>query len=310
MAKKPDEGLNTKILEYNYSFVKDPRFRARIFYAYLKVQIMKIFFPVLILILFSFSCQTSSENTSGTDTGSASVEAGANPAAAGFNVANSDQKAIDIADEVMEAMGGRKSWDETRYLVWNFFGRRKLFWDKHTGKVRIESLPDSTIYLVNVFDNSGKVKRGDQIMENPDSLTLYSKKGKSIWINDAYWLVMPFKLKDSGVTLKYIGVDTTQAGAKADVLQLTFEGVGDTPDNKYHVYVDQETKLVSQWDFYGNFQDEAPRFSTPWEDYQSYGPIKLSGSRGKGKLTEIGRYADIPEMVFTDFTVVNAQNFQ
>ena len=40
-------------------------------------------------------------------------------------------------------------------------------------------------------------------------------------------------------TLKYIGQDTTQAGVPSEVLQLTFQNVGNTPDNMYQVWVDQ-----------------------------------------------------------------------
>ena len=45
-----------------------------------------------------------------------------NPPAKGFNAAGSDAKAVAIADQVMEAMGGRKAWDATRYITWNFLG--------------------------------------------------------------------------------------------------------------------------------------------------------------------------------------------
>jgi hypothetical protein len=34
----------------------------------------------------------------------------------------------------------------------------------------------------------------------------------SLWINDAYWLVMPWKLQDPGVTLSYVKTDTLQMG--------------------------------------------------------------------------------------------------
>ena len=44
---------------------------------------------------------------------------------------------------------------------------------------------------------------------------------------------MPYKLKDSGVTLKYKGQDTLETGHPAEKLQLTFEEVGKTPENKY-----------------------------------------------------------------------------
>ena len=61
-----------------------------------------------------------------------------NPPAEGFNLEGSDAEAMIIADEVMAAMGGRKAWDETRHIAWNFFGARELVWDKWTGDVRID----------------------------------------------------------------------------------------------------------------------------------------------------------------------------
>ena len=41
----------------------------------------------------------------------------ANPHAEGFDLEGSDAKAIEIADAVMEKMGGRENWDNTRYLI-------------------------------------------------------------------------------------------------------------------------------------------------------------------------------------------------
>src|SRR5574341_2122412 len=62
-----------------------------------------------------------------------------NPPAPGFNLAGSDAKAIAIADEVMDKLGGRENWDKTRYVTWRFFGRRLHVWDKWTGNARVES---------------------------------------------------------------------------------------------------------------------------------------------------------------------------
>lgn len=222
-----------------------------------------------------------------------------NPPAEGFNAADSDEQAIRIADEVMEAMGGRAAWDATRYLKWTFFGRRTLWWDKATGQVRIEVPADSAVYLVNIHDATGKVLLHGQDISASDSLQQYVEQGVSIWINDAYWLLMPFKLKDSGVTLKYIGQDTMQGGTPADVLQLTFQEVGRTPDNKYLVYVDQQDRLVKQWQFFGSFADAEPRFTTPWQAYQRYGNILLSGDRGRSQLTDIAVLESLPQETFT-----------
>jgi hypothetical protein len=219
----------------------------------------------------------------------------ANPPAAGFDLTGSDEKAIAIADEVMKAMGGKKSWDNTRYLTWNFFGRRILLWDKKTGNVRIEIPAEKTEIYFNINDSqTGRIVRNSTIETHPDTITKYISQGKSIWINDSYWLVMPFKLKDSGVTLKYIGKGTTADGIAADVLQLTFQKVGDTPQNKYLVYVDENDHLVKQWDYFKDAADSKPGFSSPWLDYKTYGTILLSGNRGVRQLTAINVYTTLP----------------
>jgi hypothetical protein len=41
----------------------------------------------------------------------------------------------------------------------------------------------------------------------------------------------------------------------ADILQLTFNAVGVTPENKYWLYVDKEDHLIKQWAYYQNFKD-------------------------------------------------------
>ena len=80
-----------------------------------------------------------------------------NPPAAGFDAAGSDAKAIEIADQVMENMGGRKNWDKTRYIAWNFFGNRKLIWDKWTGNVRIDNVNNDQTVLLNIKPHNGRV---------------------------------------------------------------------------------------------------------------------------------------------------------
>lgn len=221
-----------------------------------------------------------------------------NPPAEGFNAAASDQRAIELADDVMESMGGRTAWDNTRFIRWTFFGRRTLLWDKWTGQVRIDFKDSDEVYLVNINTDEGKIWQNGAYLTEPDSIAKYSARAKSIWINDSYWLVMPYKLKDSGVTLKHLG-EESKADTLRHTLQMTFENVGDTPDNKYWVVIDDNTKLVSEWIFYTQFDDENPRFSTPWADYQPYGKILLSGNRGRGQLTDIGVFTVIPEKVFT-----------
>ena len=255
---------------------------------------MKYLYQLIFLSVVLWSCQPSKE--------SASEDPTYNPPADGFNFAESDPAAMELADSIMMAMGGRKNWDATRYISWNFFGRRNLVWDKQGGRVRIESLPDSTIYLVNVNTLQGKVQVKGQELTEPDSLAKMLNRAKSIWINDSYWLVMPFKLKDSGVTLKYMGEDTLVNENYYNVLQLTFDKVGDTPQNKYDLYVDVKEKLIKYWSYYRDASQDSVSFTRPWDNYQRYGTILLSGDRSDGggpKNVKVDQ--ELPDSIFTEF---------
>lgn len=230
------------------------------------------------------------------------VAGSSNPPSPGFNLKDSDPAAVELADSIMMAMGGRENWDNTRFISWNFFGRRDLVWDKQTGDVRIESHPDSTIYLVNINTLEGRVMvKGEEITKR-DTVRKMLEKAKSIWINDSYWLVMPYKLKDSGVTLKYLGEDTTMTGAKANVIEVTFENVGDTPDNKYRVYVDLRDNLVKQWAYYKDASQDSATAVWPFDNYQRHGEILLSANRSDNRGPRDVRVDDrLPRETFTDF---------
>ena len=262
--------------------------------------LMKQILPFIILASIAYSsCQSPKKEEAAIETVSTEV----NPPAEGFNTQNSDAKAIEIADKVMEAMGGRKAWDDTRYVCWKFFNSRKHIWDKHTGLARIESLNSDLKIIVDINSEplTGKVFKDGAELTQPDSLAKYLGYGKSAWINDAYWIAMPFKLKDSGVTLKYSGQDTTQTGTASDVLQLTFEEVGNTPENAYKVWVDQDSNLIKQWAYYRSNDQEKEDFITPWDDYKKYGGILLASNRGRGSMSEIEVLETVPENTFTSF---------
>ena len=233
-----------------------------------------------------------------------------NPAAAGFDLAGSDARAIALADEVMEAMGGRKAWDETQVIAWNFFGRRHLVWNKTTGDVRIDVPADSTVLLTNIFDKKIIASRHGEEVTDSDTLKMLQQKAEGMWINDAYWLVMPFKLKDSGVTLTYVGTDTTESGLKSDVLQMTFKDVGNTPNNMYRVWIDQSDQLIKQWAFYAQYDQEKPPAIWPWDNYETYGKIKLSANRSDDRGPKFVQVFDkVPDATFQDFAAPSFLKF-
>lgn len=191
-----------------------------------------------------------------------------------------NDKALLIAKKVVDAMGGQDNYNNTRFIQWDF-GNRKLYWDKWTGDVRVEYPEKSLVVLVNINTGNGKAYENETLVEDEKKTKKLLNQGKRWWINDSYWLVMPWKLQDPGVSLKYIKEVVRPDGKKADVLQLTFKSVGATPNNKYWVYVDQEDHLIKRWDFFKSFNDTKPKLSTPWDNYQKVGNILWSFNRSK-----------------------------
>jgi hypothetical protein len=243
------------------------------------------------------SCQTES----GEDQSQNNVYG--NPPAEGFNLEASDEQAIQLADSVMEAMGGRKAWDDLQYVSWNFFGARDLLWDKKGNRVRIDFPSKKAVYLLDMDDMSGKVMMDSVEVTQPDSLNKYLEEAKSIWINDSYWLFMPFKLKDSGVTLRYAGKDTMQNGQEAEVVKLTFDGVGVTPDNMYKVYISPKDHLVYQWAYYRDAAQDSASAVWPWDNYQKYGELLLSADRSdKRGPGQVRIYQQVDDEAFSTFS--------
>jgi pyrroloquinoline quinone biosynthesis protein B len=231
-----------------------------------------------------------------------------------FDVAGSDAKAIDVADRTMEAMGGREAWEQTRYITWNFFGRRRHVWDKHANRLRLERPGPRSgkpyVMIIDLAAGTGRVWRDGEEVTAPVERASIIDAGIAEWINDSYWLVMPYKLKDPGVKLRYKGRGETEEGHAADVLILTFDNVGRTPSNMYYVWVGDASGLVEQWSFFANTFNHEPAFTCPWRGWKRYGRIMLSGDRGvvRGRplrLTDIAVFDELPESVFSGPEPVN-----
>lgn len=226
----------------------------------------------------------------------------ANPAAPGFNAAESDPEAIALADRVMATMGGRDAWDATRYIGWRFFGVREHLWDKHENIDRIDYTDRdgaNWVVIVDLDTKEGLVFQNGERIDDPALERETLERGYEMWINDSYWLVMPYKLKDTGVTLRRLGDGALSDGRPAKKLELTFEGVGVTPQNKYEVLVASDTGLVEEWSYFANATDAEPRMTTPWEDWGWYGEIMLAPGRGERDHTKVGVYESVPATAWT-----------
>lgn len=211
---------------------------------------------------------------------------------------DSDARAVALAERSLDAMGGREAWERTRFLQWRFFGGRQHYWDRYTGDVRIHS--DDRLVLMNVNTKRGRAWDGISEIVEPAALGDALELGFAWWVNDSYWLLMPYKMLDPGTRLRYVGPDTLSNGGTAEVVEMTFEdGTGLTPQNRYEVWFASDTHLVEQWAYYANASDPTPKFTLPWAGWQRFGDILLATKRGRDGDWDIDVPDDLPPELFT-----------
>jgi hypothetical protein len=198
-----------------------------------------------------------------------------------------DPKAAALADEVLRALGGAEAWNNTRFLRFDFaverdgktaFSRAHT-WDKHTGRYRLEGKsregdPFVVVMNLNTKEGSAWVKgvkaEGEEAKKQLDG-------AYAAWVNDTYWLLAPYKMKDPGVILAS-GGEETKDGTTWDKVVLTFDNVGLTPKDKYWLWVNRQTKLVDRWDYVLKGESTPPT-SWMWKGWRAYGAIQLAPDR-------------------------------
>src|SRR5262245_34814479 len=201
--------------------------------------------------------------------------------------AESDPKAAAVADRVLEALGGADAWNNTHYLRFDFavdregktLVRRAHTWDKWTGRYRLEATTkegDPYVVLLNVNTRDGDAWLKGRKLEG-DEEKKYLEQAYGIWVNDTYWLLMPYKMKDPGVTLAMAG-EAKKDGDTWDKVRLTFDDVGLTPKDKYWAYLNRKTGLVDRWDYVLKGEDKPPTSFT-WKNWQKHGKVMLADDR-------------------------------
>lgn len=204
--------------------------------------------------------------------------------------ARSGDRGAAIADQVMKNLGGKERWDSLRGIRWSFGSEvgdtiknvRRHSWDKFTGWHRVEGkMRDGTpfLFIDNIGTGEGRAwMNGNEI--HGDSLKKLLTRAKSLWTNDTYWMLMPYKLRDPGVNLIYGGEVKDPAGSW-DKLAMTFDQVGETPGDHYWVYVNRGTKRVDKWDMVLE-GDPPPPVSYTWEGWEQHGGLWFATAHRQG----------------------------
>jgi len=214
------------------------------------------------------------------------VAAGLHPLRSLAQTAKADDgQAARVAGEVWQALGGDAAWSQARFLRFEFNvekGGKSLAsyrhaWDRFTGRYRVEGKNKegkALLILFNVNDRTGKAWVDGKPAE-ADATKKLLDYGYARFINDTYWFLMPYKMKDPGVHLVYEGEKADEAGKKWQMLRLSFDdGIGLTSGDQYHAYIDPATHLMGRWD-YELQGEEHEKGSWSWTDWKKIGPLML-----------------------------------
>lgn len=190
----------------------------------------------------------------------------------------SDSAAVALAAEVMESLGGEPRWQALPGLRWTFGvsigdtvrAERRHAWNKHDGMHRVEGVDragDRYVIVQDLDTGEGRAWVAGQAIEG-DSLAKLIERGRALWVNDTYWMLMPYKMRDPGVVLT-LEDPVTRDGEVRDIVAMRFEDVGLTPGDRYWVEIDREERRVRAWEMVLQGRDPPPSRYT-WEGWEAH----------------------------------------
>jgi len=233
-----------------------------------------------------------------------------------FDASKSDPKAVQVVDGMQAAIGMTEQWPQARYISYYWVAARegqKLAehrhdWDRVTGRYRLEGVNREGQHVVSLFNVN--TMHGDVFLDG-QKVTVDSMRQKFLegayasYINDSYWFLMPFKLKEPGVILTY-DAERQADGNIFDVVKVTFDSVGLTPGDTYWVYVDRKDNLIKKWEYFlQGWPEDRPRSASLWEDWQTFNGVKLALNRAfEGRpvriyFTHVNISSDVDEKALT-----------
>jgi len=187
---------------------------------------------------------------------------------------------------MMQAMGGEDAWNAVHFVRFDFkinAGKLKAenahLWDRKDGRYRVERAGKHEVDLFTIADyerdKSGSAYVDGKKLEG-DEASKHLADAYRAYINDTWWLCMPWKWFATGANLKYLGPQA-RGPEKFDVVELTFGNVGLTPGDMYHAFVSQKSHLMTHWEYTLSPNSPVPVKKDSWTwEYGDFHGVKLA----------------------------------
>lgn len=171
-----------------------------------------------------------------------------------------------LAEKMMTAVNCA-AWDSIGAVSWSFAGMNQHLWDKDRHFAQVE-WGNGMRALVNINEQSGKAYKDGEELTGEAAAEAVDAAWK-MWVNDAYWLNAPCKVKDPG-TSRYLVKE--EDGSES--LLVKYSTGGATPGDQYLWELDDSGIPTT----YSMWVSIAPigGLKVSWEGWQEHSLAKLS----------------------------------
>ncbi len=126
-------------------------------------------------------------------------------------------EAEQLADEMLTALN-KPGFDSITMIRFTYPGGHSYEWNRAENKVRVQ-WDENDVYL--------------DLNQSPEEFSVVEYQGYEYFINDSFWLIAPFKVRDSGVVRSTVQVDDGRG------LLVTYTSGGVTPGDSYLWIIDE-----------------------------------------------------------------------
>ena len=191
-----------------------------------------------------------------------------------------DPRAVAVVQAMEAAVLPEGAWDKIAGLRFTqaykhadqTTGEFHYTWDLKSGRVRVDGKGDDGGERIVIFDLPTRKGEGwvhvffkvppaaghetDEPVESSQWFhppgppqKAYLKFGYEHYLTDTYWLLLPLKLKDPNVELRYVGEQELD-GEPHDIVKAVFpQDLGLRTGDTYWLFINQKTHLIDRWDY-------------------------------------------------------------
>ena len=204
---------------------------------------------------------------------------------------DSDPRAVAIAQQVLKSLGGRERWSALTGVRWTYGALvrdslqspRHHAWNALTGAHRIDGVTRSGVQFLFIH-TVGDTTPGIAIMNGAriggDSLRVLTNRAQSLWENDSWWFLMPYRLLDPGTHLRY-ETQVQDAQGAFDRIAMTLDHGGLTPGDRYWLYVNQKTHRIERWE-YVQQASTPPPLTWTWDGWEEHDGLWFATAHRRG----------------------------